>query len=341
LGKFQGDKVSVNDLKVALVADELTSACLASECNIQKVTPLNYQWVLRFRRPDFLLVESAWQGVKNRWKFKIATYPDHPERNNSKLKRVVEYARDLGIPTVFWNKEDGVHFERFVSSARLFDHIFTVDENCIPRYRNEVAPDVTVQSLMFPVQPRYHFFKGFEFKYKRANFVGSYSHHIHDQRRFWQDTLFGACRDAGLDVLVHDRNSGRRSGNYRYPAGYDLEVLPAVRHEQTARIYRDNLVSLNVNTVVDSPSMYSRRMVEILACGGILVTNPSAAVNRWFRDFCHVVNDREEAVDLFSRLKHGPDNADLERAEAGARYVLAEHTWKHRLLEIAKVVGLS
>ncbi|RVP79040.1 glycosyltransferase family 1 protein, partial [Sinorhizobium meliloti] len=30
---------------------------------------------------------------------------------------------------------------------------------------------------------------------------------------------------------------------------------------------------------------------------------------------------------LFARLKGGPSTYDLERAEAGARYVLAEHTW--------------
>lgn len=332
--------MKMNDLTVALVVDELTGACLKTECNVLHVTPLNYKWLLRFRRPDFLLVESAWHGVKNRWKFKVAAYPDYPKRTNEKLKAVVDYSRNLGIPTVFWNKEDGVHFERFIDSAKFFDHIFTVDENCIPRYREAVGPNVTVLPLMFPVQHQHHFFKGFDFKYKRANFVGSYSHHIHDRRRAWQDMFFGACRDTGLDVLVYDRNSGRKSSNYRYPEKFALEVKSAVRHEDTAQIYRDNLVSLNVNTIIDSPSMYSRRMVEILACGGIAVTNPSDAVKRWFRDYCHVVHDAAEARDLFARLKYGPEPMDLERAAAGARYVLAEHTWRHRLLEIVKIIGL-
>ena len=332
--------MKLHDLTVALISDELTGACLESECNVLRITPLNYRWQLRFRRPDFLLVESAWHGPNNRWKFKIAAYPDYPERNNAKLKAVVDYARHLGIPTVFWNKEDGVHFDRFIESAKLFDHIFTVDANCISRYRSMVGPEVTVNSLMFPVQHRHHYFKGFDFKHRRANFVGSYSHHIHDARRLWQDSFFSACRDVELGVVVYDRNSGRRSSNYRYPEEFRLEVLSAVKHEQTAQIYRNNLVSLNVNTIVDSPTMYSRRMVEILACGGIAVTNPSEAVSRWFQDYCHVVHDGHEARELFARLKHGPSPEDLERAEAGARYVRAEHTWEHRLQEIAQVIGL-
>lgn len=34
--------------KVALIADELTAACLRCEFGIRNLTPLNYRWVLRF-----------------------------------------------------------------------------------------------------------------------------------------------------------------------------------------------------------------------------------------------------------------------------------------------------
>ncbi|MDH1336343.1 glycosyltransferase [Comamonas thiooxydans] len=326
--------------KVALIADELTAACLRCEFGIRNLTPLNYRWVLRFWKPDYLLVESAWNGYRNAWKFGIAAYPDYPERSNQKLAHLVAYARDLGIPCVFWNKEDGVHFNRFIESAKLFDHIFTVDENCIPRYRSVVAPNVTVNTLMFPVQPVNHHFTGFNFKYHRANFVGSYSHHVHDRRRSWQDLMFGAASTTGLGLTVIDRNSDRRSPNYRFPSAPGLEVRQALRHDRTAQIYKDYLVSLNVNTIEDSATMYSRRLVEILACGGIAVTNPNPAVDRYFKDFCHVVHGVDEAVDLFDRLKHGPASDDFARAEAGAQYVLAEHTWAHRIADVARVVGL-
>ena len=66
-------------LKVALIADELTRSCLAFECQVRDLTPLNAHWVLKFWKPDLLLVESAWEGRGNAWKYKIAAYPDRPD----------------------------------------------------------------------------------------------------------------------------------------------------------------------------------------------------------------------------------------------------------------------
>ncbi|MFK3967359.1 glycosyltransferase [Ensifer adhaerens] len=328
-----------NKLVIALVADSLTTSCLAKECRTLTLTPLNYRWILRFQKPDLLFVESAWEGHRSRWKYKVATYPGG-RNNNRKLEAVVSYARDLGIPTVFWNKEDGVHFDRFIDSARLFDHIFTVDANCVEKYKNLVGKNVTVNTLMFPVQTETHFFRGFEFKSNSANFVGSYSRKIHESRRVWQDLMFSACASSGIKTVVYDRNSERISSNYRYPDFAGMDVRASIPHADTAQVYRDHLISLNVNTIDNSPSMYSRRLVEILACGGIAVTNPSPAVDRYFVDYCNVVKSSQEAEDLFARLKYGPSAQDLQRAEAGARYVQSEHTWSQRLDDVRRVIGL-
>ncbi|HDL6325846.1 TPA: glycosyltransferase family 1 protein, partial [Mannheimia haemolytica] len=258
-----------------LVSDSLTRLSLSNESlvDLGRITSIgNYPFLHNAKNAKFLMVESAWQGYKNRWKYKIASYPDNPERTNEKLVRLVEKAKDKGIPTVFWNKEDSVHFDRFIDSAKHFDHIFTVDQNAIARYREVVPATTTVNVGMFPVQPKIHNFQGFNFKHLAANFVGSYSHHIHNKRRERQDMLFGAALKAGLPVTIFDRNSDRKSENYRYPKNsFNLNVQPNVSYTETANIYRDYLVSLNINTVEDSPTMFSRRVVEILACGGILV----------------------------------------------------------------------
>jgi spore maturation protein CgeB len=324
---------------IALVADDLTLASLRYDARILPMGPIDRIWRLRLTRPDYLLVESAWSGPRERWKYRIASYPDHAERSNRALAGLVLAARNQGIPTVFWNKEDGVHFDRFIDSARLFDHVFTVDANAIPRYKAVMGQHASVHTLMFAIQPRTHGFTGFHFKHRRANFVGSYTRDTHERRRRWQDGLFKAACQSGLGLTVVDRNSIRKASQYRFPSLRDLEVLSAMSHAETAHMYRDYLVSLNVNTVEDSPTMFSRRLVEIIGCGGIAVTNPSPAVDALFKDYCHVVHSPDEASDLFMRLRHGPSTADLERARAGAEYVAKHHTWAHRLQEIAKVVA--
>lgn len=330
-----------HDLKIAILADGLTSACLENIYAVKHVTRLNAGLILKLFKPDFILVESAWEGHRRSWKYRIASYPDRPDRSNNKLRAVVEQARHMGIPTVFWNKEDGIHFDRFINSAKLFDHVYTVDANCIPRYKAIMGEQASVHTMMFPVQPAMHGFTGFNFKHRRANFVGSYSHHVHGRRRQWQDIVFAAATDSRLGLTVFDRNSDRKAGQYRYPHIAGLTVQPAVSHAKTAQLYKDYLVSLNVNTVDDSPTMYSRRLVEILACGGIAVTSPALSVDALFKDYCHVVSDAEEARDLFERLhRWGASSQDLERARAGAEYVLREHTWANRIAQITEVVGL-
>lgn len=325
--------MSFRNLKIALIADELTHACLKPECKIFQITPLNYKLVFKFWRPDLLFVESAWQGRGDAWKFRIASYPDYPQRNNDALRKVVTYARELGIPCVFWSKEDCIHFERFIDSASLFDNIFTVDVCCVERYRQRIGREVKVAPLMFAVQPATHNFTGIGPRLCRANFVGSYSRHIHDRRRERQDMLLSAAA-ATLGLTVFDRNSQRKSINYRYPELPGMETKKRIPPQATAAVYKSYLVSLNLNTVDDSETMFSRRLIEILACGGLAVTTPALSVDKHFRDFCYTVDSTEEALEVFSRLKHGYTPQDVERMHAGAEFVLKNHTYTHRLQTI-------
>jgi spore maturation protein CgeB len=343
-----------NRIKIALISDNLTEIALKKIADIRIITPNNYKSILESKkwRADFLFVESAWRGYRNMWKYKIASFPFTPQKGilrklykkyylsqgNKKLQEVVLSAKKSGIPTVFWNKEDGVHFNRFIESAKLFDHIFTVDENMIPKYKSMLPSTTTVNSLMFAVEPSLHNFTGFNFKYNMVNFVGSYSQHIHSRRREWQDMMFNAVTAVGLDLVIFDRNSDRKSEKYRFPRHSNRVVYPAVPYSKTAQIYNDYYISLNVNTIENSATMFSRRLVEIIACGGVAITNPSPAIEKYFADYCFVVNSIDETINILEYLKGGISNSDLKRVERGAKYILENHTWKNRLMEIVTIL---
>ena len=329
-------------MKIALISDILTQDALSVENKLEskQITPLNYMFILKFWKPDLLFVESAWQGHNSQWRYKIASYDNYPKRNNSKLRRVVNYAKKLGIPTVFWNKEDGIHFDRFIESAKLFDHIFTVDENCISKYRKIVSKDTTVNILMFAVQSKFHNYNDKNFSINSANFVGSYSRHVHDKRREWQDMAFEALASVGISLDVYDRNSDRKSINYRYPSVNNLQVKQAVTYKETAKIYKNYKISLNVNTIIDSNTMFSRRLIEILACGGIAITNNTKAVEKYFKEYCYVADTKSEMIKIVSNLKNGLSVKDKVMAKKASEYILKNHTWTHRLQEIREVVGI-
>lgn len=330
-------------LKIALVADHFTSDCLAAECRVRPMTPADFREVIGGWGPDLVFVESAFHGVNGSWRYELARQPRWLRlRPPEAIFRLVEFARSRRIPTVFWNKDDGAFFDDFIDVAKAFDYVFTTDVNCVERYRREVPAHVPVHTLSMPYQPAFHAFTGFDFSSRSACFTGSYYRRILDERRHFLDMIFAACNDAAIDLNVFDRNHHRISHHFefRYPKVPRVQVHASVPHRETARIYKTHVASINVNSVTDSETMCSRRLLEILACGGIAVTNPGQAVDRHFRDYCHVVASHEETVETLARLGGGPSSEDLDRAAAGADYVRRNHTWNHRLEEICAVVNI-
>jgi spore maturation protein CgeB len=330
-------------LKVALVADYFTTDCLSAECRVRAMTPGNFKEVIDEWKPDMVFVESVFHGANGAWRYELAKQPKLLRLSKPMaIYRLVECAKSRGIPTVFWNKDDGAFFDAFIDVAKAFDYVFTTDAECIERYRLQVPAHVPVNTLVMPYQPAFHNFTGFNFTRNAACFMGSYYRRILNERRRFLDMVFDACEEADLRLNVFDRNHDRfsRHFEFRFPRKSQLHLHGKVPHRETAQIYKAHVVSLNVNSVTGSETMCSRRLLEILACGGIAVTNPSRAIDRYFRDYCHVVNTREEAQELFSRLKHGPSKEDMARAESGASYVRQNHTWAHRLEELCAIVKI-
>jgi spore maturation protein CgeB len=331
------------NLKVALITDHFTEDCLSVECRIKNVTPQNYREVFESWKPDLLFVESVFHGAGGAWRYELARQPKWMRLTKPKaIYKVVDFARACGIPTVFWNKDDGAFFGAFIDVAKHFDHVLTTDSECLPKYRAQLPAEATVNVMMMPYQPAFHDFTGFAFERNEACFTGSYYRQILDARRSFLDAIFQASGEAGVVVNVYDRNHDRfsRYFEFRFPRDGSLKIHPRVAHRETANVYKKHALSINVNSVTDSETMCSRRLLEILACGGIMLTNPSRCVDKYFRNYCHVASTPEEMCELLSRLKFGPSQEDLERAEAGARYVRAEHTWTHRLGELCAIVNI-
>ena len=320
-----------SSLKMALVVDDLTRACLFHECRTMSVTPWNHAFVFKCWNPDILFVESTWRGRWDSWRYKMVCYPDHPERTNLDLVRVVAAARAAKVPTVFWNREDGVHFDRFIDSVRLFDRVLTVDEQMLPRYREALGPDAKIDVMMFAASASLHAPQTDDVL-RRASFVGSYSFQ-HPERKQWQDKMFLSAKAIGM--TVYDRNSNRKSAKYRYPSYPWIDVGRAVPHARTAEIYRRHAVNLNVNTITNSATAFSRRLVEIIATGSLALTNATPAVSNIFKQYCIATNDEAEAEHVFDRIfREGLSKDDIAKTREGADYVMKNHLWRHRLEKI-------
>ncbi len=367
-------------LKIALITDYLTAVSLSYECRIRCLTPGNYQEILKEWKPDFLFVESSFHGYMWTWSYSLARRKVFSGRGYLKnFIKVIQLAKDLNIPTVFWNKDDGDYFDTFIEAASLCDYVYTADSNSLSRYMNFFASrgisaylcdsrnsgkesyssvseksdcsDYSVQMnssvklvglLPMAVQPKIHSFTGFNFSKNRMCFLGSYYRHILKSRRSFLDSVFTACKEEDIPVDIYDRNSRRLSHklDFSFPGNMHLNIFPKVSYEETAEIYKSYNVCLNVNSVTASQTMCSRRLLEILACGGIVVTNPSQAVTDHFSEYCTVINSYEEAKEILPAMVGNPSPENMEKARAGSEFIANHHTWTHRLEQIAQDVGL-
>ncbi|AOZ71932.1 hypothetical protein BK816_00365 [Boudabousia tangfeifanii] len=327
-------------LKVGVIMDAFTTSCFAPEWEQVALGPNTWPEQLETEKLDFVLIESAWHGNNDQWRYGLSGKPW------DKLRNLLAACHERQIPTVFWNKEDPAHYDDFIETARLFDHVFTTDSNCIPRYQTDLGHD-RVYPLPFAAQPQIHNPVRPEKGYASRDiaFAGTYFTHKFPERRAQMDILLGgaddvsAKMDTGLEI--YSREMGTGDPRYQFPEPLDKRVIGSVDYQRMLSAYRAYKVFLNVNSVTDSPSMCARRIFEILACNTSVVSTPSAAIRNFFPETeLAVVNDREEAGTMLRALVGSPLLRDRMNHLA-ARRIWNEHTYSHRAETILTTIGLQ
>jgi hypothetical protein len=132
-------------LNIACIMDEFTFSSFQPEAILHQLTPNNWRTELEGATPDLLFIESAWRGKDELWGNKVG-------HTSVELQGIVEWCRAKQVATVFWCKEDPIHFETFLNTAKLFEYVFTTDIDCIHRYKAALGHD-HVYLLPFACQP--------------------------------------------------------------------------------------------------------------------------------------------------------------------------------------------
>ncbi|MBD7994482.1 glycosyltransferase [Arthrobacter sp. Sa2CUA1] len=318
------------DLKVGVILDEFSAMAFAYEWNTVALDPVTWQQQILEHEVDLVFAESAWAGNDRLWRGKLAG-SDGP---SSQLKELLAFSRARGIPSVFWNKEDPPHYSDFLPTAALFDYVFTSDVSRVEHYRADlghsnigVLPFAAQPAIHNPARPRYG-------RHARdIAFAGMYFAHKYPERRQQMDMLLGGAMDASAKLPLGLEIFSRKLGgdpNYQFPAPLDSRVVGSLSYQQMLSAYKAYKVFLNVNSVVDSPSMCARRIFEINAAGTPVVTAPSAAVSEFFSDDeVPVARDRTEAALLTRSLARNPELND-RTVHLAQRRIWSAHTYAHR-----------
>ncbi|WP_256212510.1 glycosyltransferase [Arthrobacter sp. yr096] len=332
--KVIGAAARGTDITVASILDPFSQTAFSYEWNNIAVEPKTWKKQLGESKPDLLFVESAWQGNNSSWLYQL-TGSLAPRAEISEL---VAWCKENGIPTVFWNKEDPPHFEDFLKSAKLFDVVFTSDVNCVPRYRDALGHD-RIHVLPFAAQPRMHNpARPQNIKRDREiAFGGMYFRHKYPERRQQMDYLLPAAQKFGLDIFSRQLGA---DANYQFPEPFDKNVVGSLPYEEMVTAYHAYKVFLNVNSVIDSPSMCARRIFEITACGASVVSPPSPAIERFFPDGSILTAADEKETHAHLRALMRSESYRQRLVHRAQREIWKNHTYASRVDQILDSVNL-
>jgi len=313
-----------SNLVIATLLDRFSEDCWKYEANIIPLDKSSWQQQLEDNKPAFFFAESIWQGNDGKW---VGSMTKYAEKKSNPLRDIINYCKAQKIPTVFWNKEDPPNFDVFIDVAKEFDYIFTTDENCVKAYQ-EICGHNRVYSLPFAAQPYIHNPAGKPKELKEICFAGSWFANKHPERRELLPTLLDPALHRGLHIF--DRMLNQNREDYRFPEKYQQAIVGTLDLEQVLMAYRSYKVFLNVNTVTNSPTMFSRRVFELLACGTPVISTQSVGVQKMLGDFVKITHNYAETNEHIDVLLND-EEVRQKLAHTGYRYVHENHTYKHRL----------
>lgn len=329
------ERRELSGLRIGLIADEFTTETLAASA---EVVPLDRaSWHTQLDGLDLVLVESAWKGNGGQWHRGVGYYSSE---EHADLADLLREASDRGLPTAFWNKEDPIHFKRFVRTASLCDHVFTTDADKIVDYLRAGAGRVrSASALPFYAQPLIHNplpgSRPFE---TTVSYAGTYYGDRYASRSAQLAEMLDAARPVGL--AIYDRQAEDPDSPYRFPPHLIDSVRGSLPYTQVIDAYKAHVANLNVNSVTDSPSMFSRRVVEIAASGGVVLSGPGRGVDETFGSAIPTSGDPEVCRALLRGWANDPE-ARRREAWLQMRAVLRAHTVRTALTILARTCGLS
>ncbi len=315
----------MKDLKVACIFDDFTMNCFKEMVKTIPLTPYNWKEELITNKPHILIVESAWEGKDRLWHRKIAA----DKYGLSILEEITSWCRENNIPSMFWNKEDPVHFNSFINACKLFDYIFTTDEGTIDRYKQTLRHD-RVYTMPFACQPTIHNpIKFQEERIKKACFAGTYYGKKFKERKIDTDNILDASiKTIGLDI--YDRHLGLKSTPYKFPDKYQEYIKGNLKPYELYIANKGYKITLNVNSVKDSNTMFSRRVFESIASGTPVVSSYSKGIEKIFGDLVLCSDDFNVLKNELEKLKND-ETYYKRKVIKGIRLCMSKHTYQSRL----------
>lgn len=311
----------ISALKVACVLDDFSFSSFKHEANFMQLSVENYKSEIINFEPDLLFIESAWRGKDGKWGSKVG-------HADFEILDLLNWSKENGVPTAFWNKEDPVHFKSFLNVAKLFNFVFTTDMDCIQRYKQALGHN-RVFCLPFAFQPKTHNPLEEFTRIKGICFAGAYYKKYQQRNKDFESILKPIHNVFNLDI--YDRNYLDANPDYSFPEKFSKFIVGTLDFNEINLAYKGYNIGLNLNTIKNSQTMFARRIFELIASNTLVFSNYSRGVKLLFGDLVFCSDSGDEILSQYNRLSP----TELEKLKLNAlRKVFNSHTYEHRFRHI-------
>lgn len=276
-------KTKVNNFKIGVIADVFTYENLDYIFDIIYVPP---DFDFNKNKIDLLFCESVWGGLDESWRDIIFDYNE----KDTKLIRIINECNKRNIPTVYYSKEDPLFFKQFRKCSNLFDLVITIAEECVVKYKEYGCKNVI--STTFLANPIIHNpIK--EVDNTILTFPGSYYNFIQNRVNVMEKILDNINCNFNIYDRKYQHNKATNQikkleinkNKCKYPNKYDKYINPGLTYNQVVEhVYKRSRCILNINSITNSKTMFSRRVMEVAACGTNIISNNSIGMYRIFKN---------------------------------------------------------
>ena len=320
--------VTRSRLRVAVIMDEFTYNCYGPEGDLLQLSVDNWEQELENFGPEMLMIESAWRGKDDKWGAKVGHL-------SAEVQGILAWCNKHGVPTAFWNKEDPIHFETFLTTASKFDAVFTTDIDKVADYKAALGHD-NAFFLPFGCQTDIH--NPLEIYDRKDAFCFAGAYYVRYPHRTKDLEEFVAELPKHRPLEIYDRNFGKGHPDYMFPEAYKPFIVGTLAASEIDKAYKGYRFGINLNSIKDSQTMFARRVYELLASGTITVSNYSRGLRVMFGD---LVVSSDSGPEVLKQVRLIDDQMGPRFQLAGIRKALNEHSYTQRMAYVASKLNRS
>ena len=322
------------EMKLGIIADIFTYENLNYLYNCTYIKP---EQKIATGMIDILFCESTWGGIDESWRDEIYMF----DKNKSKkIISVVSQCKKLNIPTVFYAKEDPIFFDGFKDCAKIFDLVITTSIECVNKYKQIGCKKVLYTTFL--INPMIHNPIKQHGISDRIAFPGSYYQFL-DKRVNIMDNVLNMNHSSNiLDIYdrqyVHNKMTDQikkmciNKDKCKFPDKYNTNIYPCLTYSQVVdQVYKKYKCVLNINSISDSKTMFSRRVMEVAGCGTNIISNDSIGMKNIFGDNILILN-KTNNYKLPGSVNDFPD-INIELYEK----VHLNYTYKHLFKKLLRI----